>query len=288
VGGMLENFSLCAGYDLNTDNPACLTFEWDQIGADTAKFAPLLLASIEATDRASAAQVIHTDQALVKISAASIHNITCSTCFDAYTTDIWSGWNFNSTMRATCTKDPFNDECYFDPYMSQARNRFVACAGHSIEPETYDRCTASEVKDLGTSSAMIFKNALAITTTSDTLVDNVLSLVTQYASPACSYCYIYFARQSFKLSTTVKAQCLSFNKCAFKQPDFDRIRQGFKTCSGFDIAVDDELSQITSSTQAPFSVTTYVGINVAGGSRTRSVSSSYAIFPFFVMLMYLN
>jgi hypothetical protein len=295
---MLENFSLCAGYDLNTDNPACPGFEWDQIvGNETARFGPIFLASIDATDRISAASVISTDPALIDISAAT-QNLTCTSCFNAFTTDIWQGWNYNSTMRSTCNLDPFSDTCFFDPYVTEARDRFTACSGHQIKPETYDRCTEDEIDEVGTSgiSAMIFKHVVSITTTSD-IVDYVQTILRttdgeQIVSSSCSYCYIYFAREIFKLSYDIKKKCLSFNTCAFEQADFDRIRLGFKTCSGFDIAVDDAASQMTSSTQAPFSVTTYMSINIAGGATTSPNSSNFFAslgieHAFFLIMLYI-
>jgi len=277
VGGALEQFSLCAGYDLDTNPTMCFDYEWDQLGDENLKFSPILLSTVSAIDRISAANAIKTDPAIYNVSMVT-SNVTCSSCFRSLTTDIWRGWSTNSTMANTCKMNPFSDACFFDPYVMVARNRFATCSGgHTLLPETYDRCTADEIAYIGESgiSALFFKFSLDITTTSEDMVIDYVQTALQQTSTnsSCMYCYMYFAREILRLSPSVKERCMSFNKCAYKEPDLNRIRQGFKTCSGFDLQVDEISSQIFSSTQAPFSVTSYIGIYIGGTTPANSTHS---------------
>ena len=275
LNGMLAQFQLCAGFKLITDNPSCAGFEWDQVlSSGAGYFASLFMEGIAAPSFNDAAAIIRTDISL-RQTAIAVSNITCFTCFRAFTADSWFLWSKNITTRNTCAPNIFSDECFYDPGVTKIRNRFKACSGHELLPEHYNRCTEEEVASMAEFAGEIFKIGIS-STSADPVKQYMASSVldTGVISGLCGMCYIYYGTELVKLDDQTKTVCDSYYSCTLEQTGkMTQIRQGFFTCAGRELIVSSETSIVVSTTPPPYSVVSFVPL-YAGNGTTKSQSTT--------------
>lgn len=290
--GMLAQFQLCAGFKLNTDDPSCSGFEWDQIlSFDAGYFAPLFWGGITSHSFNEAAQIINTDISFTNTSIA-ISNITCTNCFKAFAADSWFLWSKNATTRSACAPNLFSDQCFFDAGVTKLRNRFKACSGHDLLPETYNRCTADEVNSMADKAGEIFKIGIS-STSLDPIKQFIVSSVIDIGivSRACGFCYMYYGTELFKLDDTTKAACDSYYSCTLVTTgNMTQIRQGFYTCAGLELVVSPETSVIEVATPPPYSVVSFVPLYTGNTTNSKSepvqrIATSYLYLMIIVPIL---
>lgn len=272
INGMLAQFQLCAGFKLNTEDPSCFGFEWIEIvSLDAGYFAPLFIAGISQTTFNNAATVIRTDIALRDIESA-VRNVTCLNCFNALTADSWFLWSKNATTRTACAPNLFSDTCFFDPGVEKIRNRFKACSGHDLLPETYDRCTNTEIENMSDLAGEIFKIGIS-STNADSVKQYIATQVLDagIVSRSCGICYMFFGSELVKLDDKTKSICDSYYTCTLvTSSNMTQIRQGFFTCAGIEINVSPDTSILVSTTPPPLSVVSFVPL-YAGNVTTKGI-----------------
>ena len=277
IDGMLAKFQLCAGFKLNTDDSSCFGYEWDQIvSLEAGYFAPLFIAGISQSTFNTAAAVIRTDISLRDI-AVTVSNKTCLSCFNAFTADSWFLWSKNATTRSACTPNFFGDACFYDAGVEKIRNRFKACSGHALSPETYDRCTGSEVDKMSALTGEIFKIGIS-STNADTVKEYIASqaIDTGIVSRSCGVCYMFFGSELVKLDHATKSVCDSYYTCSLMpSSNITQIRQGFFTCAGVEINVSADSSILVSTTPPPLSVISFVPL-YAGNITSKDVLKNHS------------
>lgn len=272
INGMLAQFQLCAGFKLNTNDPSCSGFEWDQIlSLDAGYFAPLFWAGISSNSFNDAARVIDTDISFTNTSLA-ISNVSCSNCFKAFAADSWFLWSKNATTRSACAPNVFSDDCFFDAGVTKIRGRFKACSGQDLLPETYNRCTTDEVKNMADKAGEIFKIGIS-STSIDPVKEYIVSSVIDsgMVSRSCGVCYMYYGTELFRLDDATKSACDSYYSCTLVTTgNMTQIRQGFYTCAGEELVVSPESSVIEMATPPPYSVASFVPLYTGNATNTKS------------------
>lgn len=235
VGGPLNEFAVCTGFEMDITSTACTADETLALASGFKSYIPLFIEAKYATTQFLAGDLIDDMEVLMDLLEA-VDDLNCASCFRAFTADLYY-WYTNTPVVALECRNPYSYGCA--EALSVILNRFTECSGGMVL--TSDSIyTCSEDEYLVLIDAGINESLWASTTGAVDAAAATAEMVTFLSDPDvtalllasfCWPCYTELLHATLALSNTARVACADVESAECVAALSEEL-DAFAECSG--------------------------------------------------------